>query len=458
MSIDPSELTPYTRRALELRAAEYYASICKPESEWHSSDDLAPQLEEFEHYIQAGDCDHACSELETINKPLIFWGHYDMLLRMRQRLQVCQVSLPHLRLANINGLGYAYYVLGDLEMAITLYEHALTLAKEFGYVEKEGTIMVNLGRAHSDLGRYSYAIALYGQAIQIAQELGTPQKYSVWLGDLASAYRDLGNLQLASEYYTEALAMAQDSGELSSQARLLGDLGYIYYYLSRTDEAIQCFTEALSLARELGYRWEEGNSLYGLGITHQYDAQTDEALEYFHSSLKTYYDIGHSRGKSYCYLRIGYMSLLKGEMDQAQQNFYEVLNLDFVENNNQANLALGIIALYRQKTEDADAYFSDACVQSRGLLTKTTRAYAPQYILSTALVGRAVCHSRWADLTHRTDLLALALAEYSYALDITSAPGIVRDALRDLELICAAGVEGLEPVFELLEGVLDEQS
>jgi hypothetical protein len=34
-----------------------------------------------------------------------------------------------------------------------------------------------------------------------------------------------------------------------------------------------------------------------------------------------------------------------------------------------------------------------------------------------------------------------------------AAPGVVQDALRDLEMIQAAGVEGLEPVFELLESV-----
>ena len=34
-----------------------------------------------------------------------------------------------------------------------------------------------------------------------------------------------------------------------------------------------------------------------------------------------------------------------------------------------------------------------------------------------------------------------------------AASGVVCDALRDLEMILAAGVEGLEPVFELLESV-----
>jgi hypothetical protein len=48
----------------------------------------------------------------------------------------------------------------------------------------------------------------------------------------------------------------------------------------------------------------------------------------------------------------------------------------------------------------------------------------------------------------------VALPEYSRALDNCSAPGVVADALRDLELIRIAGVEGLEPVFDLLKSEL----
>jgi hypothetical protein len=48
-------------------------------------------------------------------------------------------------------------------------------------------------------------------------------------------------------------------------------------------------------------------------------------------------------------------------------------------------------------------------------------------------------------------LLAPALEEYRRALENCAAPGVVRDALRDLELIRTAGTEGLEPAFELLQ-------
>ena len=36
--------------------------------------------------------------------------------------------------------------------------------------------------------------------------------------------------------------------------------------------------------------------------------------------------------------------------------------------------------------------------------------------------------------------------------------GMIQDALRDLELIRAAGIEGLEPAFELLESAREESN
>ena len=47
-----------------------------------------------------------------------------------------------------------------------------------------------------------------------------------------------------------------------------------------------------------------------------------------------------------------------------------------------------------------------------------------------------------------------ALKEYRLAVGVCSAKGIVQDAIRDLELIRAAGIEGLEPIFELLESAI----
>jgi hypothetical protein len=124
--------------------------------------------------------------------------------------------------------------------------------------------------------------------------------------------------------------------------------------------------------------------------------------------------------------------------------------LDVPEVNYLAETALGIVLLH-QEGASAEEIFASASAECRAMLEKARGLYKPRYALATALVGQAVCNPRWADESQRPDLLAPALEEYRRALDITAAPGVVQDAIRDLELIQAAGIEGLEPVFELLE-------
>jgi hypothetical protein len=88
------------------------------------------------------------------------------------------------------------------------------------------------------------------------------------------------------------------------------------------------------------------------------------------------------------------------------------------------------------------------------MLDKTAGSYEPRYALAAALVGQAVCDSCWPEEEKRAKLLAPSLMEYRRALEITTATGVVQDALHDLEMIRIVGIKGLEPAFELLESAL----
>jgi hypothetical protein len=159
-------------------------------------------------------------------------------------------------------------------------------------------------------------------------------------------------------------------------------------------------------------------------------------------------------GQSYQLLGLGKTLLAARELSEARQCCAEARDLNIPEISYQAALTLGIILLY-QRTPVAEVTFLDAATRCRAMLDKTVGLYEPRYTLAAALVGQAVCDPRWADETQRPELLAPALVEYRRALEITAAPGIVQDAIRDLELIQAAGIEGLEPAFELLETALE---
>jgi hypothetical protein len=141
--------------------------------------------------------------------------------------------------------------------------------------------------------------------------------------------------------------------------------------------------------------------------------------------------------------------LATGAYLEAQQLCEEALSLDLPDSSYLASLTLGTALLYQQSL-DASELFADTAKRCRSLLDRTPNLFRAHYAFAAALVGQAVCASLWAGEDERAELLALALSEYQRSLEICAAPGVVQDALWDLELIRSAGIEGLEPVFELL--------
>ncbi len=400
----------YTRRNLELRAADFYAGLRKPESEWKTIDDLAPQLAEFEHRVRAGDYDGACRVLEPIDYDYLYlWGHYGRLVELREKL-LGRLTDPGLRADNRGSLGNGYHALGHVERAIKLYEEALAIAREIGDRRREGVCLGNLGNAYEDLGQVEQAIELYEEALTIAREISDRRNQGALLGSLGFAYRTLGQVKQAIKHQEEALAIAREIGDREGEGVWLDNLGNAYSDLGKAKQAIGYYEKALAIAREIRNRRLESYHLLGLGKALQ-------ATE---------------------------------ELTKARRCCEEALGLDVLETSYSAALTLGIVLLY-QRDKAAGEAFEDAVCRCRAILDRTPSLYEARYALAAALVGNAVCDPRWAREGERTGLLAPALEEYRRALENCAAPGVVRDALRDLEMIQAAGMAGLEPVFELLQ-------
>jgi tetratricopeptide (TPR) repeat protein len=566
---DNRESDVYTRRNLELRAADFYVRIRKPESEWESIDDLAPQLIEFEHRIQAGDYDGACRVLKPIDSDhLLRWDHYSRSCEMREKLQG-QLTDPSLRADNLGGLGRAYHYLGQveraiefhekalaitraisdhagtgrhlhnlgnacysqgqIERAIELQEKALSIAREIGdrqaeggplgnlgltyfslgQIEQaikhwkdalaiaretgsrwlEGTSLVNLGTAYRALGqveqaiklyeealtvayeinarwvkeislgnlgsaysasgRVKRAIKLYEEALIVAYEIGDRRKESVWLGSLARAYHNLGQVKQAIKLCEEALAIARETGDPREEGNRLGDLGNVYRDLGQVEQAVKFYKEALAVIRAIGHRRFEVNWLNNLGNAYYALGQVEQAIKLYQKALVISRETGYRLGNGYQLLELGRALLTAGQLSEARQHCTEALALEISEISYRAALTLGIILLHQSEATARDT-FENAAARCETRLGWTAGLYKVRYALAAAMVGQAVCDPRWKDEDEHTKLLTPALTEYRRALEICAAPGVVADALRDLELIQAAGIEGLEPVFELL--------
>jgi DNA-binding SARP family transcriptional activator/Tfp pilus assembly protein PilF len=444
---DDKEPDAYNRRNLELCAADFYTSIRKPESEWKTINDLAPQLTEFEHRIRGGDYNGACQILEPIDfEYLSLWGHYARLIELRERL-LERLTDRGLEAINLSNLGRANRNIGRVERAIEFHKQALEITRQINDHRWEGTVLGYLGSAYRDLGQVDRAIEFHEQALTITQDMGERRWEGIWLGSLAYSYHTLGQVERAVELYEQSVDIAHEVGDAWGEGQRLGNLGHAYRDLGQADRAIELHEQALLAARETGSRWGEEINLGNLAKAYYDLGQVEQAIEFYENALAIAREIGDRLEESYQLLGLGRVLLTTGELTEAQQCCVEALTLEVPVTSYRAALVLGIISLREHDPAARDA-FADAVARCQAILDKTTGLYEARYALTAALVGQTVCDPRWADENEQAGLLAPALGEYRRALENCAAPGVVRDAFRDLEMIRAAGIEGLEPVFE----------
>jgi tetratricopeptide (TPR) repeat protein len=264
LSDDEKEGT-YSRCNLELRAADFYASIRKPEDEWKSMDDLAPQLAEFEHRVCAGDGEGAGQILlNSISGALYRWGHYLRLAAMSTRLRR-QLTAPISRARNLHILSLIHLHLGKVEQSVEDSEQALTIYQDIGHRRGEVLAAGHLGFAYCMLGQIDRGIKQHKRSLAISREIGDRSLESHWLGCLGNAYIQVGQIEDAIESFEEALGVALESDDLSERGLWLGYLGCAYVELGEAWRAIKLCEEALDIARKVKDHRRQGLWLGHLG-------------------------------------------------------------------------------------------------------------------------------------------------------------------------------------------------
>jgi tetratricopeptide (TPR) repeat protein len=253
----------YSRSALERRAADYYVQLRTSKETWKTVDDLGPQLFEFEHRVRAEDYDDAWGVVELIDTRLYQWGYYSRLVEMREKL-LMKLTNPKARAVNLDRLGRAYQILGDVKQATRLYKEGLAVAREINDRQRELAIVSHLGTVYRTLGQFERAIEYYQQALDIAREIGDRRGEESQLSRLGRTYRFLGAVKQAIKFQEEALSIAREIGTPWSESVRLSRLGNAYLALGQIRQAIDYYEEALAIVRDIGDPWIESYQLLGL--------------------------------------------------------------------------------------------------------------------------------------------------------------------------------------------------
>ncbi len=445
-----NNVSSYTCRSLELRAAQYYASIRKPKDEWKTIDDLTPQLAEFEHRLCSQNIKEAFEILESVDRNyLSTWGYYERLAQMRQQLQKYLID-PGQRSMNLSNLGFVHYAMGHIEHASQLYTQALSIAQGINVPYLEAHLHNSLGKTYQILGQIKLAMLSYKKSLAISRVIGDQQLESSQYGNLGSVNFTLGKIGEATKFYRYGLAIAREMEDSGNTVLNLHGLGLIYQALGQFEEAIELYEEAMKINQKIGNRRSECILHNCIGIAHQSLGDFRQAIRCHEVSLEIARGIHEERAVSYALTMLGRALLSIGAISEAFSCCTAAIVSDIPDIQYNATLVLGITMLH-QSDPNAKNVFAEAITQSKSLLSNAVTLYRPRYSLATALAGFVVATEKWKTQCNRHELLIPSLKEYRKAIKMCSAPGVVKDVICDLELIRAAGIDGLEPAFVLLE-------
>jgi tetratricopeptide (TPR) repeat protein len=460
----PDREAENAKAALHARAAEFFRQLRQPQDHWTTIEDLDPQLQEFHHLLRAGLDDQACALLNGAEGSyLLVWGHTAYLVQLRSLL-VERVRNRALQAANLDHLGEAYWRLGEARQALRCHEQALALTRQLGHRPREARCLTNIGRVYWILGHPQEARAYHEQALTIFRTLSALDDR--WaeahcLGNLGVAHQQLGEVRQAIAYYEQHLQRARELGDRRGEMRALINAGFAYHDLGDVRNAVAYTEQGLDVATRMGDRWNEGRCIGHLGLAADMLGQTQEAMasfehareifraigdrrvesdllgiiadatvrsghleraiRYYQEALTIARDVSDKAGASEQWLGLAYVYHHLGHLADARRHYHEGLALEFPLTNYRCAILLGILCLEEDQALEARQHGARGIELCRALLAKTPTLVRPLYSLALAYLGQ-----RQADA---------ALDTYRRALEVCAAPGVVRDALQDLQLL-----------------------
>ena len=470
------------KTALHAQAANYFRQRRTTREHWQTIEALDPQLQEFHHLLQAGLYDQACALLNGVERSyLMIWGHSAYLVQLHSLL-MDRVRNRELQAVNLDSLGEAYWRLGDARQAMRCHEQALTMARQCGNRQREAHCLTNIGAVYwilgqpqealayhqqalalfrrlsamddrwgeatclghigmtlRELGEVREAIAYHEQYLTLARELGDGRGEARALINLGVAYKDLGEVRTTLTYYEQALDVATRIGDRWYAGRCIGNWGLAYDTLGRTQEAIAAFEQALALFRAVGDRRVESEVLGDLAVATARLGHLERAIRYHQEALTSAQDVSDKHVVSKQWLGLAYAYHHLGNLTEARRFYQEGLALEYPATNYRCAILLGILCSEEGHVLEAQHHYTRGIDLCRALLDKTPTLVRPLYSLALAYLGNGQPDE--------------ALATYRRALEVCTAPGVVRDALQDVHLLkrLSPTVAKLDEVTQLLE-------
>lgn len=207
--------------------------------------------------------------------------------------------------------------LGELQASVELTERGLSLAREVGNREHEGSALNNLGVEYKELGDYEKGILYLTQALDIQRETNDKRGEAIVLNNLGGCHLLGGDLTKAEELYLQSIALRRQVKDRRGEANTLNNLGQVYDRHENHAKAVEYLEQALKLRRELGDKTGEAITLRNLAKSYSALGEKDKAVEYYSAANRLAKQLGDRRVESDSAYGLALAERDRGNLDRA---------------------------------------------------------------------------------------------------------------------------------------------
>jgi tetratricopeptide (TPR) repeat protein len=307
------------KKGLLIRAARYYENLVS------QTGSLWDHLKARDYYFQAEDWESANEVVESTVSSLIRWGYIKLAMDLLN--DSINTTSGETKINAEYNLAIIYYLLGDLNTSLKIYNDILYKYEEMGNKNGISQTLYQLGMIHQDQGNYEEAVELYNHSLKINKELGNKSEVAYTLHQFGLIHQQQGNYEEAAKKYTQSLKMKEELEDKSGTAYTLHQLGNVYYLQGNYEEAVKKYNQALKIEEKLGDKSGIAKALHQFGLIHQQQGNYEEAAKKYTQSLKMKEELGDKNGITITLHQLGMIHEKQGNYKEAVKMYNHALKI-----------------------------------------------------------------------------------------------------------------------------------
>jgi tetratricopeptide (TPR) repeat protein len=216
---------------------------------------------------------------------------------------------------------------GDFASAIDLYQHALSVYREFGNRSGVVDALNGIGLIQWEQGDPAHAKITFEEGLVGAREISDKRTEAKILGNLGMVENDMGELALAEKYHEQAIAAYRRIGDKSHLANELNSLGAVLFDEGELHQAQEIEAEALPIARDAHEKNMEAYVLSATGEIITQMGDLEKARADHEAAFQIWKEVGAKLDAAYDSACLAQLSAEAGQPQKAEKPLRDAIGV-----------------------------------------------------------------------------------------------------------------------------------